>query len=78
MLRNGASLAKRYLGSISIDVGVVFEDGDAACCLGLWRMDRIDVKSCPALPEKTVEEDTNRASTIMRMPKAQMVEVAAG
>jgi hypothetical protein len=64
-LRTGASLAKRYLYSVSIDVGVVIEDEDSACCLGLFRMDKIDTKICPELPERTTEEDLHRASAIM-------------
>ena len=64
-LRTAASLAKRYLYSVSIDVGVVIEDEDLACCLGLFRMDKIDTKICPELPERTAEEDLHRASTIM-------------
>jgi len=78
VLRSAASLAKRYLNSISIDVGAVIEDDDAACCLGLWRMNRIDAKSCPALPERSVEEDTMQASQLKSMSQSQMVEVAAG
>ena len=64
-LRTAASLAKRYLYSVSIDVGVVIENEDMACCLGLFRMDKIDTKSCPELPEHTVEEDIHRASAVM-------------
>ena len=64
-LRTVASLAKRYLYSVSIDVGVVIENDDVACCLGLFRMDKIDTKMCPELPEHTVEEDLHRASAIM-------------
>ena len=64
-LRTAASLAKRYLYSVSIDVGVVIENEDVACCLGLFRMDKIDTKTCPELPEHTVEEDIHRASAVM-------------
>ena len=64
-LRTAASLAKRYLYSVSIDVGVVIEDEDLACCLGLFRMDKIDTKICPELPERTAKEDLHRASAIM-------------
>ena len=64
-LRTAASLAKRYLCSVKIDVGVVIENEDIACCLGLFRMDKIDTKTCPELPEHTVEEDIHRASAVM-------------
>ena len=65
-LRTAASLAKRYLYSVSIDVGVVIENEDVACCLGLFRMDKIDTKTCPELPEHTVEEeDIHRASAVV-------------
>lgn len=76
-MRGMASLVKRYLSSISVDVAVTIDKPDGqvedelSACVGMWRFDMIDVSSCPKLPERmelgrSIRADTVRASMLMQ------------
>jgi hypothetical protein len=58
-IRGMASLVKRYLNSISLDLAVIVtrpdgqtEGDEPEACLGLWRMSHIDVTQYPTLPDR--------------------------
>jgi hypothetical protein len=76
-MRGMASLVKRYLKGISIDVAVTIDKPDLqkedelSACVGLFRFDKIDVSACPKLPERlelghSLRDDTIRASMLMK------------
>lgn len=76
-MRGMASLVKRYLSSISVDVAVTIDKPDGqmedelSACVGMWRFDMVDVSSCPKLPERmelgrSVRADTVRATMLMQ------------
>lgn len=76
-MRGMASLVKRYLKTMSVDVAVTIDKPDnqvedeLSACVGMFRFDQIDVSSCPKLPERiglghSLQADTIRASMLMQ------------
>jgi hypothetical protein len=58
-IRGMASLVKRYLSGISLDLAAIVtapdgqtEGDEPEACLGLWRMNHIDVTQYPRLPDR--------------------------
>jgi hypothetical protein len=57
-IRGMASLVKRYLNSISVDLAAIIskpddqEEDEPEACLGLWRLHHIDISKCPPLPDR--------------------------
>ena len=57
-IRGMASLVKRYLVSISVDLAAIIskpdgqEEDEPEACLGLWRLHHIDISKCPPLPDR--------------------------
>lgn len=75
-MRGMASLVKKYLKTMLIDVAVTIDKPDRqvedelSACVGIVRFDQIDVSSCPKLPERiglghSIQADTIRASVLM-------------
>jgi hypothetical protein len=61
-IRGMASLVKRYLNSISVDLAAIIskpdgqEKDEPEACLGLWRLHHIDISKCPPLPDRYAME----------------------
>jgi hypothetical protein len=76
-MRGMTSLVKRYLKGMSIDVAVTIDKPDLqkeeelSACVGMFRLEKIDVLVCPKLPERlelghSLQEDTIRASMLLK------------
>lgn len=83
-MRGFASLVKRYLGKMSIDVAVIIDTPDLqdeeelSACVGMWRFDKVDVSACPQLPDRlghSVKADTIRASLLMQQTELDVQSV---
>jgi hypothetical protein len=103
-IRGMASLIKRYLGSMSVDFCIILskpvgqtqiqEDDEPEACLGLWRLDHVDVSQHLRLPDRfstdgcsgqesstDADADAIRARLLVtsaRMSSKSLVGVAAG
>jgi hypothetical protein len=86
-IRAATSLVKKYLRSVSVDIAFVIgaaspsddtndTDSELTACLGLLRLDHIDVEQCPTLPGRYDNEnnsesfDARRASLILAEMKS--------
>jgi hypothetical protein len=76
-MRGLASLGKKYLKDIVADIAITIDkphnqkEDEPSACVGLFRIDKIDVLGCPILPERqelghSLREDTIRASMLMK------------
>lgn len=76
-VRGFASLAKRYLSKMSVDVAVTIdkpdlqEQDELSACVAMWRFDRVDLSQCPMLPARDnlghgERADVVRASMLLR------------
>lgn len=85
-MRGFASLVKRYLVKMSVDVAVIVqkpdlqEEEEGSACLGMWRFDKVDVSQCPNLPERlelgrSVKADTLRATMLMKQTELDLASV---
>jgi len=85
-MRGFASLVKRYLRKMSVDVAVIIDTPDLqkeqelSACVGMWRFDKVDVSQCPKLPERielghSVRADTIRASMLMKQTELDLQTV---
>jgi hypothetical protein len=71
-MRTATGIATRSATRLSMDVATVIgkpagqedDEGELQACLGLWRMDRIDVSNCPQFPDRLA----NEASRMHRDP----------
>jgi hypothetical protein len=71
-MRTATGIATRSATRLSMDVATVTgksagqedDEGELQACLGLWRMDRIDVSNCPQFPDRLA----NEASRMHRDP----------
>lgn len=86
-IRTMASLVKKYLHVLSLDVAVVIATPDKqaamepSACLGLWRFNHIDVSLCPQLPDRFASDakaqgqcaDAIRASKVMGLSDADFL-----
>ena len=67
-MRGMAALVKRYIGGISIDNALVISTPDdqnekePEACLGLFRMNHLDVDTCPSLPDRFETEGCSMAT----------------
>jgi hypothetical protein len=56
-MRGMTSLVKRFLKGMSVDVAVTIDKPDLqkeeelSACVGMFRLEKIDVSVCPKLPE---------------------------
>jgi Protein ENHANCED DISEASE RESISTANCE 2, C-terminal len=87
-IRSMASLVKRYLHVLAVDIAVVVAAPDKqselepSACLGLWRFDHIDISMCPNLPDRYANEespDAVRASVALGLSPtdAKMLQAQA-
>jgi hypothetical protein len=87
-IRSMASLVKRYLHVLAIDIAVVVaapdnqSEPEPSACLGLWRFNHIDVSMCPHLPDRYENEespDAARASVALGLSPTdvQMLQAEA-
>lgn len=80
-IRGMASLVKRYLGSMSVDFGLVLSKPDGQkedepeCILGLWRLDHINVSQYPTLPDRF--ETTGGTTESMDVARASLLVAEA-
>jgi hypothetical protein len=73
-IRGMASLVKRYLVSISVDLAAIIskpdgqEEDEPEACLGLWRLHHIDISKCPPLPDRFAMEEgaSDKNSDLLR------------
>jgi hypothetical protein len=81
-IRAATSLVKKYLRSVSVDIAFVIgaaspsDDANAelTACLGLLRLDHIDVEQCPTLPDR-YKNDTNSESVDARRASLILAEL---
>ena len=74
-IRKIINIVRPHIGSIVADLALIVsapkhsEVEEPSCCLGLWRIDRVDFEQCAVVPEKTIHEAarelTDVLSTIM-------------
>ena len=61
-MRSMAGIVKRNLQRLSIDMAAVIgkpitqEEDEPQACLGLWRLDHVDIASCPQFPHRFAKE----------------------
>jgi len=75
-IRKIINIVRPHIGSIVADLALIVsapkhsEIEEPSCCLGLWRIDRVDFEECAVVPEKTIHEAarelTDVLSTIMK------------
>ena len=75
-IRKIINIVRPHIGSIVADLALIVsapkhsEIEEPSCCLGLWRIDRVDFEQCAVVPEKTIHEAarelTDVLSTIMK------------
>ena len=88
-IRAMASLVKKYLQKLAVDVALVIsnpdgqEEPEPSACLGLCRLNHIDVSMAPTLPDRFASEskgpyspDVYRASKAMGLSQKQLKELA--
>ena len=77
VVRGMSNLVKRYLQGIVVDVALAIgkpalqKEDELGACLGLWKYEKVDLSSCPKMPERLnlmspVRADTIRASMLMQ------------
>jgi Protein ENHANCED DISEASE RESISTANCE 2, C-terminal len=63
IIRSMATISKKHCTKVIIDMAAVIHneanESEPAACLGLWRLSRIDVDSCPAFPDRFALIDTD-------------------
>ena len=90
-IRVMTGIFKRNIGSLAVDVAAVIQKPEGSdeeepeACIGMFRMNKIDVASCPKLPDRyehelpptiqslrtqAINSDVARASTIVKMDSA--------
>jgi hypothetical protein len=83
VMRGFASLVKRYLSKMLVDVAVTIDKPDLqqeeelSACIGMWRFDKVDISHCPNLPNRlsgrsSVQADTIRASILMQQTELDL------
>lgn len=84
VMRGFSTLVKRHLHRLSVDIAVVIDKPDVqqeeepSACVGMWRIDKVDVSECPNLPERlgrSVQADTIRASLLMQQTEMDIESV---
>eukprot|EP00549_Striatella_unipunctata_P019152 CAMPEP_0118708048 /NCGR_PEP_ID=MMETSP0800-20121206/21621_1 /TAXON_ID=210618 ORGANISM="Striatella unipunctata, Strain CCMP2910" /NCGR_SAMPLE_ID=MMETSP0800 /ASSEMBLY_ACC=CAM_ASM_000638 /LENGTH=655 /DNA_ID=CAMNT_0006611099 /DNA_START=225 /DNA_END=2195 /DNA_ORIENTATION=- len=66
LVRRLARLMRRHVHKMTMDMAIVIDSQDghdqheASACLGLFRLDQINLDDCPRLPEKSDTEEVNR------------------
>jgi hypothetical protein len=90
-MRTMAGIIKRNMKYLSIDIAVVIgqpkdkEEDELLACLGLWRMDHVDISACPHFPDQLATEasrtgrdpDVLRATKLVKMTDLEYQELAA-
>lgn len=95
-LRSVSSMLRRYIQCIACDLALIVEKplpndkDEPSACLALWRFDRIDIDSCPALPSRNQDSadsttesnknaklraDVKRASEIVNLSQAELATI---
>jgi hypothetical protein len=91
-MRAMAGIVKRNLQYLSVDMATVIgkpagqadNEGELEACLGLWRMDHIDISACPQFPDRLANEasrkgqdpDVLRATKLVHMTNSELEELA--
>jgi hypothetical protein len=65
--------------------GQADNEDELEACLGLWRMDHIDISACPQFPDRLASEaprmgqdpDVLRASKLVQMSDSELQELAS-
>jgi hypothetical protein len=92
-MRAMAGIVKRNLQYLSVDMATVIgkpagqadNESELEACLGLWRMDHIDISACPQFPDRLANEasrkgqdlDVLRATKLVHMTNSELEELAA-
>jgi hypothetical protein len=92
-MRAMAGIVKRNLQYLSVDMATVIgkpagqadNEDELEACLGLWRMDHIDISACPQFPDRLASEaprmgqdpDVLRASKLVQMSDSELQELAS-
>jgi hypothetical protein len=92
-MRAMAGIVKRNLKYLSVDIATVIgkpmgqedDEDELEACLGLWRMDHIDISACPQFPDRLADEasgmgqdpDVLRATKLVKMTDLELQELAA-
>lgn len=89
-MRAMASLVKRYLPTISVDVAAVIQKPDGQvedepeACLCLWKFHHLDISGCQPLPDRcdvVVDQidhpDVRRASELVQMTDEEISKLSA-
>lgn len=80
-VRKFASLVRPHTARIIMDCALVIskpwdsEDDEPSACLGMWRLDKVDLNGCAVLP-KTESEMVHEASVLMETIREMPSEVA--
>jgi len=86
-VRKVASMVRPQTARITIDCALVIskpkdsENDEPSACLGMWRMEKVDLNGCAVLPPKTESEMVQEATVIMSTLQEEGPEeiaVAAG
>jgi hypothetical protein len=91
-MRAMAGIVKRNLQYLSVDMATVIgkpagqsdNEDELEACLGLWRMDHIDISACPQFPDRLANEaskkgqdpDVLRATKLVHMTNSEFEELA--
>jgi hypothetical protein len=89
-MRTMAGIVKRNLRYLSVDMAIVIgqprgKEEELEACLGLWRMDHVEVSACPHFPDRLATEasrmgqdpDVLRASKLVHMSDSALQELAS-
>jgi hypothetical protein len=90
-MRTMAGIIKRNLRYLSVDMAIVIgqprgkEEDELEACLGLWRMDHVEVSTCPHFPDRFANEasrmgqdpDVLRATKLLHMSVSALEELTS-
>jgi hypothetical protein len=84
-IRRILNMARPHIRRITIDVAFIIskpmhsEIEEPSACLGLWRVDKVDLERCAVFPETSIEETVRELSLIMsKLELTEADEKSAG
>ncbi len=86
-LRNVSGVLRNYLKSFCLDLAIILtkptpdDPEEPGACVGLWRLDHIDIDRCPRLPDRDhyaskLEADIMRASSVVQLSAQELATIA--
>lgn len=81
-IRKVSSIVRPHTARVVLDCALIIskpkdsEDDEPSACLGMWRLDKVDLNGCAVLPRKTESERVREASVIMGTINEALPEVA--